>query len=375
MPTWDVVFDRQIALDELDLMRRIVEAEAVARLVGEIPLRASVRDRLDRLNIMRAVRGTTGIEGTDLAEDEVQRILAAPPQTRVLPPSKAREEQETRNAESVMRLIAETLEVASTLPLDEAFIATIHRLTTGGIDYPNNVPGAYRTHAVSAGTYVPPRDGESVRRLMGEFVVWLNSPPAVNWPPTVRAIAAHFYFISIHPFGDGNGRTARAIESYLFYQAGINVRGFYSLANFYYRRRADYERLLDLCRFNSEGDLTPFVRLAVGGLGEELETVRSEVVAEANLTAFREYGREQIFLAEGVNAPVKARLTLLMDAMDGELSEAPLLSGSDPRARLWGRVSRKTMTRDLARLEEMGLIERTAGLIRPRLDLMKQSWN
>ncbi|MBK9546926.1 MAG: Fic family protein [Dehalococcoidia bacterium] len=60
----------------------------------------------------------------------------------------------------------------------------------------------------------------------GLFVRWLNTPPASNWPPIARAIAAHFYFISVHPFGDGNGRTA-FVGGFLLYQAKVNALGFY----------------------------------------------------------------------------------------------------------------------------------------------------
>ncbi len=372
MPSWDVKFDRLVRLDDIEVIRTIAEAEVVAKFIRGMPLRPSVQARLDRLNIMRAVRGTTGIEGADLDEDEVERVLASPPDERVLPVAKAREEQEARNAGAVMRFVAQTLGTDRTQTLTAPFVRELHRLTTEGIDYPNNVPGEYRTHAVSAGTYVPPRSGDEVRRLMEEFVSWLNEPPATKWPPIVRALAAHFYFISIHPFGDGNGRTARAIESYLLYQAGVNVLGFYSLANFYYRRRGEYEQMLDLCRFSDARDLTPFILFAATGLTEELDAVHEEVIAEATRTAFREYARETILGAGGVSASVRARLAQFLHELEGELDEREFLSKRDPLARFHGNASRKTMTRDLDRLERLGLISRENGAIRPRLDAMEQ---
>ena len=109
---------------------------------------------------------------------------------------------------------------------------------------------------------------------------WFNEGPRRNWPAPVRAIAAHFYVVSIHPFGDGNGRTARAVESFLLYRGGINARGFYSLANYYYRFRHRDVALLDSVRFSSDHDLTPFVRFALDGLLGELEDVHGEVLAQ-----------------------------------------------------------------------------------------------
>ena len=372
MPTWDVTFDRRIQLDDIALIRSVAEAEAVAKFIRGVPLPPSTQERLDRLNIMRAVRGTTGIEGADLTEEEVGRILEEPHDKPVLPESRAREEQEARNAEAVMRFVAKISEADRTTPLTEDIIREVHRLTTADIDYPNNEPGVYRSHAVQAGSYVPPRDGADVQRLMAEFVDWLNAPPAANWPPVIRAVAAHFHFVSIHPFGDGNGRTARAVESYLLYQSGVNVLGFYSLANFYYRRRAEYIDLLNHCRFNEERDLTPLIRFAVAGLVEELETVRQEVVDAVTVITFRDYYRDILQFSAGINTAVMTRLLVFMENLNGPIEEADLPSQRNPLATIWSNLSAKTRVRDLARLELLGLIVREHGTIRPHYEAMSQ---
>lgn len=372
MPTWDVTFDRNVALDDPALFRAVAEAEAVARFIRGVPLPPVVQERLDRLNIMRAVRGTTGIEGTELAEEEVGRILEAPPETPVLPPSRARDEQEARNAATVMEFVARAIRADPARPLTEELVCELHRLTTEGIDYPHNEPGVYRSHAVRVGDYVPPRAADDVRRLMAEFADWLNTPPVTGWPPIVRAVAAHFYFVSIHPFGDGNGRTARAVESYLLYQTGVNVLGFHSLANFYYRNRPEYIALLDRCRFDADGDLTPFVRFAIEGLVEELDAVRAEVIAAITAIAFREHARSTILSGTGMSMAVRGRLAAFMDGLVEPVGEDDLLARRGPLAYVWAGVSRKTLTRDLARLEALGLIVREDGIVRPRHEAMSQ---
>lgn len=372
MPTWDVTFDRRIALDDLALIRAVAEAEAVAKFIRGVPLSPAIRERLDRLNIMRAVRGTTGIEGTELAEEEVGRILEAPPERPVLPASRARDEREARNAATVMEFVARTIGADPARPLTEELVCELHRLTTGGIDYPHNEPGVYRSHAVRVGDYVPPRDAASVRRLMAAFVDWLNTPPVTGWHPVVRAIAAHFYFVSIHPFGDGNGRTARAVESWLLYQTGVNVLGFHSLANFYYRNRPEYIQHLSRCQTENGKDLTPFIRFAAAGLVEELETVRGEVLAAITHIAFRDHSRSTIQSGSGLNASVRARLAAFMDELAEPVDEAGLLARRGPLAHVWTGVSRKTLTRDLARLEGLGLIVREDGAVRPRHEAMSQ---
>ncbi len=214
---------------------------------------------------------------------------------RCSPPARLREEQEARNAAEVMYFVAEQLSVDPGLRLTVDLVRRLHELTTAGIEYPHNTPGHFRQHAVTAGDFVPPRTGDEVESTDGGVRrVAEQTTGQRNWPPVVRAVVAHFYFVSIHPFGDGNGRTARAIESFLLYQSRMNPLGFYSLANFYYRDRDEYIRMLDFTRFESGNDLAPFVKYCLGGLVQELEMVFDQVITEAKYTAFREVSREVI---------------------------------------------------------------------------------
>lgn len=375
LPSWEVRFDLNIALNDGSLLAAIYRSEALASVIHGIPLPPATREQLNHLNIIRAVRGTTGIEGSDLSEDEVRQVLDSRDDEPVLARPRAREEREVRNANRVMEFVAETLRAEPERPLSEAMIGRIHELTTEGIDYENNVPGRYRTHAVSAGDYVPPRAGEDVRRLMTAFVEWLNNPPATNWPPLVRALAAHFYFISIHPFGDGNGRTARAIESYLLYQARLNRLGFFSLANFYYRERAAYIAALDEVRFRSGGDLTPFIRFAADGLLQELKVIASDVLLANRNVAFRDYVRE--FFADPpvvMHAATRRRLEpLVMGLMlGGPVPERALRSGSHPLAAAYSGPEDRKLGRDLAFLEEHQLVVRRGGVVQANFALMER---
>jgi Fic family protein len=62
---------------------------------------------------------------------------------------------------------------------------------------------------------------------MSKPVTFINSPEVRRgYGPLIRAILAHFCLISIHPFAGGNGRTSRAVEAHLLYQAGNRKRSF-----------------------------------------------------------------------------------------------------------------------------------------------------
>jgi len=271
-----------------------------------------------------------------------------------------------------MRHVAAALRQDPTLPLTEQLICTLHRLTTEDIDYPHNEPGIYRSHPVTAGTYVPPQDRDEMRRLMEQFIEWLNAGPPASWPPSVQAIVAHFYVVSIHPFGDGNGRTARAVESFILYRGGINVRGFYSLANHYYRNRDRYIELLDSTRFDGAYDLTPFVLFGLEGLLAGLEEVRQAVVDEVRVVTFRDLARERLDQHDRISIKVSRRLRSLLYLLAVEpLSLADLPKGSHPLFRLYRGLSDKTASRDIRLLLSEGLaIVDDDDLLRANLQVM-----
>jgi Fic family protein len=253
-----------------------------------------------------------------------------------------------------MQYIAQTAETE----VSEALIATIHRLTTLGIDYERNSPGMYRHHAAEAGGYIPPREHDEVRALMARFVDWINSGDRQGWDCIIRAIVSHFYLVSIHPFGDGNGRTARGVESFVLYKGGVNVRGFYSLANFYYLQRPEYIRLLDHTRFDSNGDLTPFVLFALRGLKGELDQVRREIVTESRWIAFRDYALSQIFGSEGPEKTnVRWRMFQLVGAIPrGGIAQTQLKLHAPVFVPEYKKVGDRTLLRDIKKLRELELV-------------------
>ena len=371
MPRWDVNFDMRLNYQHPEIVSCVARAYALADVIRDIPIPPHVKDMLDALNILRAVRGTTGIEGVELTEDEVRQIMQSPPKKSILPPNRSREEQEARNAQKVMSYVVKELTPDPNIPLTEKLICTIHRITTKDINYPDNIPGKYRTHDVHAGSYLPPR-GAHVRKLMGEFVKWFNTDVRLAWDPTVRAIVAHFYVVSIHPFGDGNGRTARGVESFLLYQAGANARSFYSLANYYYQHRQEYVQFLDHVRFQTNGDLTPFILFALRGLVSELQQVHTEVLMNVKKIAFRDYAREQLDLSNKLGSSTGERMSsLLVYLSRGEtVSLRAIRSGNHALSRLYHKLTPKTLSRDINFLKEHELIIVEGDELRANLDVM-----
>ena len=376
MPSRDALFNARVRHADPEVAWLAAQVDALASVIRGIPITPSVQRRLDRLNIVRAVRGTTGIEGTEFSEAEIEEILDSPPSEMTLSQTRRREEQEVRNAEALMLDVAKRLQRAPQAPLTEQLIREFHAILTQGINYEHNEPGRYRNHRVTVGRYVPPEAGDDVRQLMREFVEWFNTGERTHWNPIVRAIAAHFYVVSIHPFGDGNGRTSRAVESYLLYQAGVNARGFYSLANYYYEHRAEYVRHLDLARFERANDLTPFILFALRGLVEELNAVHREILAEVRLIAFRDYARETLSEGGNLGARGERLLNFIADLGAHQVAMVDLRNQRHPLTRFYRNLTNRTMARDIKFLEDIGLVKVEDSHLRANLEVMDRytSW-
>ena len=373
MPNWDIQFNLNLQVNNRRIVQDLARIHALAGVIRGIPIPPFVQHRLDQLNIRRAVRGTTGIEGTELSEQEVSRVLDSPSGVSTLGPGREREEQETRNAEALMLYVGEYVRDNPPAPISEALILQFHRILTQGIDYPHNEPGRYRNHSVVVGAYRPPETGGQVRSLMAEFLRWFNSGLPTSWDPVLRAIVAHFYVVCIHPFGDGNGRTARAVESFLLYKAGVNVRGYYSLANYFYQNRSDYIYNLNHVQTRGQTDLTPFVAFALEGLVQELEAVHAEVLAEVSIIAFRDYAR-QVLDDRGrlATSAGERQLRFLNELARGPVSLKDLRSGGHPLSRLYRNVTTRTLMRDINFMKEQGLIVAEGDLLKGRVDLMSR---
>lgn len=373
MPQWTVTFDCRLNLKNEAILQDVAKVDALSKVIHGIPLPPAIQRRIDRLNILRAVRGTTGIEGTEVSETEVDQIMDAPAHKRILPDYRKRAEQEVRNADGVMRYIASVVANNPTEPLTEDLIRTIHRLTTKDIEYENNEPGRYRSHGVHVETYVPPRSGDEVRELMTKFIQWFNEDRPRGWPPVIRAIAAHFYIISIHPFGDGNGRTARGVESLLLYQGGINARGFYSLSNYYYQNRSQYVQMLDHVRFETNDDITPFIRFALSGLVAEQEVVHQEILDEVIVIAFRDFAREVLESDGKLGTKVGERLFHFLLGLAAEpVLISQLRKGGHALSQTYHGVTEKTISRDLNYLESRKLIRIENGQVSANTEMMRE---
>ena len=385
MLTWNESLDVSVDLTEPALLRKLARAQALADVIREIPVPPRVQQRLHRLNVLRAVRGTAAIEGNELSATEVQRIADAPPGEQVLGAGRETEELEARNAYECMRFIAATLDEQPDTPFSADLLLELHRRMTAGIDDDRVRPGRFRERAVKVGDFQPP-PAERVPELVERFVAWCNADH--GYDALTRAVLTHFFVASIHPFADGNGRTARAAESFFLYRrdergGGINTRGFYSLANYYYRQRAEYFELLDRVRADPVQDATPLILFAATGLEAELKALCDEILQQVRIIAFRDFVRNTLSQDENLRPANRARLQRFvlslvdLQAHTGQTGVPlhQLRQGEGLLAALYEAKSLSTLNRDVKLLGEMKLVLTRDGWVRANLEVMNEFTN
>jgi Fic family protein len=178
---------------------------------------------------IRTIRGTTRIEGNTLSDVEVEALLAGASGVG----DAAVSQKEAREIIGTREALALTDQLASgSVTLDESVIREIHKRVLWG-QSPLLTPGEYRrgeTRVVDAAgspVFSTPASGD-VPELMRAFGAWLGRAASTH-PALVAAALAHLEFVAIHPFNDGNGRSARAISRLLLERHGYALNGLVSL--------------------------------------------------------------------------------------------------------------------------------------------------
>ena len=187
---------------------------------------------------------TTAIEGNTFTLTET-RVLV---ETRLAVNGKSIiEHNEILGVDSALSYINSTLlNRIGSITVDD--ILDIHKRVLGFVD-PLEA-GQFRNTQVYVGDYIPPPASE-VKQLMKEFVTWLNTEEALNLNPIELAALAHYRLVFIHPFYDGNGRTARLLMNLILMQAG------YPPVTIKVEEKHEYYQYLDT---GNNGDIRPFIR-------------------------------------------------------------------------------------------------------------------
>lgn len=332
------------------------EAAILYETIRDLPILPDMSSKLDEELIIRSIFGTAAIEGNPLEEPEVENILSG----SASPKTTTTVQQEILNLKKAYDFVDKEVVIGEDLQLSEDVIKKIHILITDGIDYGENVPGKYRNHRVEVGNadhggvHVPPKIHDDIQDLMGEFIDWINSEDVRSCPFAVfgRAALAHYHLGLIHPFFDGNGRTARLVEGMLLKAAGIEYVP-RMLSNYYYKNVDDYYWAFSKSIKSKTYDISPFMEFVFNGVVESLRDIKGRIIFHIRVLFLREF----FALMRSVRELTQRQHDLLMILLDDPepFTRADLFI-KPPLRLLYRNVSERTAARDIKKLVDMGLL-------------------
>ena len=180
---------------------------------------------------VRRAAGTTRIEGATLDEDAVRGLEGLGPGARL-----TEDERANINALQAYEFI-DFLSDQPDIPVDELVIRQLNRYFMNGA--PDTLtPGSYRKGPNKVGNFSTPDQGD-VPALMRSFAQWLRKDDE-EMPPVIKAGLAHLHLVAIHPFWDGNGRTARGLSTLILQRSAFGFRKLLSLESYLFEIRDDY---------------------------------------------------------------------------------------------------------------------------------------
>jgi Fic family protein len=359
-----------------ELWMMLGECQSKCEHLSKYPVRPDVADKIHRMYMAKGVLATTAIEGNTLSEAEVRKLLDGKLE---LPPSREYLAQEVQNIIDECNRILDLVKSGKLLSLTAKRIKEINSTVLDNLQLEDHVKkGQTRTYEVGVGLYKAPPYREC-DMLLEKLCQWLNNPTyfgTENNPRSpvygiIKAILAHLYLAWIHPFGDGNGRTARLVEFQILIGAGVPSPAAHLLSNHYYKTRADYYKQLHRASV-SGGNVLPFITYAVhgflDGLREQIEEIKKQMLD----VVWDKYVAERF---TDKTSPANQRRRALIEELSKlivpDAVSLEQLSIITPRvSKLYSRLSPRTLVRDLNELNKMRLIKFDKGLIRARKEVI-----
>jgi len=263
------------------MLTAVAEAKAAIERAKLLPKQEL---RLRRQALIRMTHSSIHIEGNQLNLLQVEAIYA---HKKVDAPN--RDIYEAQNYLKALRSIEQVVQKKQ--PITEKAVLKIHKLVTDKT-LPEEQCGKYRqgpVYVVRRRLGMPQEimytgpDPKSVPKLMAELVSWIYESEKQDVHPVIVAGVVHQEIAAIHPFTDGNGRTARALATFVLYQRGFDFRRLFALEDYYNKDRPVYYKAINVGENYEQRktDITPWLEYFVNGFKEEIDNVRIKVTSLA----------------------------------------------------------------------------------------------
>ena len=322
--------------------KALVEIERVRGFLDAVKLKDDWLADMQKDALILESHHSTHIEGTALSLEQAQSILKG----KKLSGINRDDEKELLNYKKAMDFISKY--IGKDDPIVEGLIRELHKITVKGVRGEKADPGNYRkiqNYVANSITreiiYTPPGPLE-VPHLMREFVDWINKIEDTS--PVLTAGIAQFQFVHIHPFIDGNGRTARLLSTLILYKTGYDFKRLFSISEFYDKDRPSYYKAIQTVR-NNDMDMTGWLEYFVAGLRLQMAEIQ-----EKGKQIIRQDTALQKIKRAGLNARQEKAIKYLLRKGSISVNEYQSVVS----------CIRRTAQRDLDNLMEKGLIKTVA---------------
>lgn len=288
---------------------------------------------LRRDALISSAHASTAIEGNKLTLEEVSQLA----QGRKITATR-KEKQEVLNYLNVLTNIEKYHEDGK---ITEKLLFKLHKdITKDTLDAQQH-EGAYRKVQVYVGNkitgevvFMPPRS-EEVQKLIQDLLERINQETEIN--PVILAGLAHYELVRIHPFVDGNGRTARALATLILYIRDFDIKRFFALDDYYDSDRNTYYAVLKKIDKNTL-DTTHWLEYFTDGVLISLTRVKEKILSFSIKTT-----GPQIALTER-QMKIMEKIVTNGQITSGEIQEM-------------FKISRQAVHKELKKIVELGVIE------------------
>ncbi len=247
----------------------LMKLAAINEKVSMLPMNPMVLASLRETAKLYTTHYSTMMEGNQLNPDEVKEVVTLKGHF----PGRERDEHEVKGYYAALAQLEQY--VAQNHPVTEKVIQILHALvmSDGRVRVS---PTSYRDGQNvikdgSTGTivYLPP-EAKDVPTLMRTMIDWIKDNNELPCP--IVAAIVHYHFATIHPYYDGNGRTARLLTTLILHLGGYDAKGLYSLEEYYAKNLLAYYRAITVGPSHNyylgraESDITGWIEYFIEGM-------------------------------------------------------------------------------------------------------------
>ena len=352
------------------------QCDAIIKAISNTPIRPDYREHLHSIALIKGAMATTAIEGNTLTYEQIQEIQKG----KKLSPSKEYLQIEVQNIIDALNGILNDLVVQNkVLIIQPELIQNFHKLVGQNLgEHFKAIPGKFRNNNVTVGHYLAP-EHKDVHAMINQLCDWLQNEFHFEKDQSfeeaiIQAIVTHVYIAWIHPFSDGNGRTARLLEYYLLLRAGVPDIASHVLSNHYNLTRSEYYRQIENATLKK--DLTEFIDYAIQGFRDGLYETLNIIQENQLQITWRNYiyGIYDNKKATGkASIAIKRRRNLILRIpIDYYLSEEEISELHPTIIREYSELSARTLSRDLEELVNSDLLDKKKEGYRAKVEILRK---